>query len=228
MPSSPLSVLDHDHRRAAWCWAALAILTSGALTALGVLLRGPFVAPSASDSSQAFVQWAAGPTLVPAYLIIIGGTAIGTFGYLGLWPAIGTRLAAWGALLAALGYQFLLALFGVLLSFHAFAILGGQAGAAAAAAAFGGPAGVVLQALSGLNIIGSIVLAVAIWRSAARPRWSGVPLAIAPLLLALPLALALELFGCGLLVLAGAAMLWGMRAPQPAEAAIGSALRRAT
>jgi hypothetical protein len=201
--------LSHQGRITLWRSAALAILINGVLDALGVLLRGTFITPSANAAGDAFVQWAGGPTLVPAYLIVIGGTAIGTFGYCGLWPAIGTRLAAWGALLAALGYQFLLALLGVLISFHAFAALGGQAGAAAAAAAFAGPAGGALQALSGLNFIGSILLAVAIWRSTVRPRWAGIPLAIAPFLLAFPVTLPSELLGCLLLMLAGAAMLWG-------------------
>ena len=136
------------------------------------------VTPSVRDA-DAFTQWAAGPNIVPAYLIIIVGTAVGTFGYSGLWPSLGTRLGVWGAALAALGNQFLMALLGILISFHAFASTGAQTGVAAAAQDFGGAAGGVLEGLTALNFIGSIVLAIALWRSAMRRRWSGIPLAIA-------------------------------------------------
>jgi hypothetical protein len=199
-------------------WAGGALLLNGVLDFIGVALRGNFITPSSRDA-ETFAQWASGGTIVPAYLIVIVGTAIGTFGYVALWPAIGTRLAMWGALLAALGYQFLLALFGILISFHAFATAGPQVGTAAAAIDFGGSAGGALQGLSALNFVGSILLALAIWRSGLSPKWAGVPLAIAPFLLAFPISLISELIGCVLLALAGALIVWGSAASESAGAA---------
>src|SRR5579872_5853678 len=101
-------------------WVGLAILANGVLDFIGIALRQQFVAP-ASPAADAFSRWAAAGTFVPAYLIIIVGTAVGTLGYVGLYRVIGGRLAYAGALLAAFGYQFLLALLGVLMTFHAFA-----------------------------------------------------------------------------------------------------------
>jgi hypothetical protein len=199
-------------------WAGGALLLNGVLDVLGIAVRGSFVTPSARDA-DAFTQWASGGSIVPAYLIVIVGTAIGTFGYIGLWPAIGTRLAIWGAVLAALGYEFLLALFGILISFHAFATAGPQAGTAAAVIDFGGTAGGALQGLSALNFVGSILLAVAIWRSGLNPKWSGIPLAIAPFLLAFPVSLVSELVGGLLLALGGGLIMRSSAAPEPAGAA---------
>jgi hypothetical protein len=197
-------------------WAGIAILVNGVLDLVGVLLRGQFVDPSAAAAS-AFVSWASQPTYVPAYLVVILGSAIGTFGYIGLYPAIRGRLALTGAVLAAGGYQFLLALLGILVTFHAFAVSAAtpQAAASGAAAAFSGGAGSVLEALSGLNFIGSIVLAAAIWRARWKPLWAGIPLAIAPFLLAFPVTLGSELVGCILLACAGLLIL--VAAPQPSS-----------
>jgi formate/nitrite transporter FocA (FNT family) len=194
-----------------------ALLLNGLLDIVGIVLRGTFVAPS-KTTPAAFVHWASGSHYVPAYLIVIAGTALGTAGYFGFATILPQRIGRVGAVLAGLGSAFVMALLGVLLTLHGFATSGPLGSAeASAASVVNGSAGHTLEGLTALTIVGAILLAGAIWRSPDLPRWAGLPLVIAPFLLAFPFSLGSEITGAALLALAGL-MVAGRPAARPASA----------
>lgn len=185
-------------------WVGAALFANGLLDIVGILVRGTFVTPSAANAAS-FVHWASSTRYVPAYIVVIVGTAIGTAGFFGLATVVRGTVATVGATLAGIGNAFVMALLGVLLTFHGFSgVSGAGAAEAAAASVFNGAVAHTLEALTALNIMGSVLLAVAIWRSGTLVRWVGVPLVVAPVLLAFPFSLGSEVTGAALLAVVGA------------------------
>jgi hypothetical protein len=190
--------------RRAWI-SSFVLPAAGALFLAGVVLRGPFAAPSVG--AEAFVQRATSPLYGFCYLLITAAAALAILGYLGLRERLGGRLASVAAVLSVIGLVFLVPLFGV--SGVAFPALGrasaaGDPGAFRAAAdAFASPTTLAIFGMSALGVIGNVLFAVALWRSRAVPRLAAVLFGVAAAMMCVPTVYPVEIAGCAAFLAAG-------------------------
>lgn len=155
------------------------------------------------------------------------GVTLAIFGVLALFAYLANtrieRMASWAMVLCILGFGLLLSFLG--LPTYAIPAIGqeylnGQQNAIQIAdAIFGGTLFVIISLSSLLYFVGFVLFGVAIWRSETLPRWAGVLLAVAGLLLAVPANLPfVEVLGSILLIAAGGWIaLVVLRQPTPSE-----------
>jgi hypothetical protein len=201
----------------------LALPMFGILSIVGILLRGPL--SDASVNPQAFAQSAAAPGFAVAWQIIILSEVFALLGYLALYAALTPgRLSLWALVLTIVGTALFLSLTG----FMAFAApvvgrlyLQGQTNVIQVAVAgfFAGPVLSFLYPAGLLGGIGSILFAIAIWRSSTLLKWSAIPFALAIILLAFAPAFsyAVEMLGAVCALVSGAWLAWGVFKPASVE-----------
>ncbi len=198
---------------------AIAFLLTGALSLVGLLLRGPN--EPASEDVMTYAEAAADGVTHLGWLILFFGPAVQMFAFLAIWGVLrGTRqepLAFWGAMLSIAGNALYLPALGIsaLVDYPvAKRILAGDPEAVEIVreAMFEG-AGIGLLLLSAVVLISGVAItAVAIWRSEVLPKWSAVPYAaqVFCLTIAAQFAYPIELTGGVLLMVSsvwiGAAM----------------------
>lgn len=195
--------------------AAVAFVLAGALSALGLALRGPN--NPADVDAQAFAEGAAEASHTTAWLILLPGPVLLMAAFLGIWAAlIGTRMertAFWGAVLSIAGNALYMPFLGISAFVDTPAAEAYLAGTTEAVdivvdAMFGGPGLTVLLISALVLVVGSVAQAVAIWRSGGvLPRWAAIPyvLQVLALTVAAQFAYAVELTG-GILLFVSA--LW--------------------
>lgn len=166
-------------------WGTLALLLAGVLAVAGTVLHGEI--PDASRNGQAFIQSAASGGFATGWILVMLSQIAAILGFAALYGAVsqarGSALALPGMALCTIGTGLFLSLTG----FMAFA-----APAAArlylqgdskmldvlVAGFFGGPVLSILYPSGLLGTIGGIVLAVAIARAGAFPKWAAVLFAL--------------------------------------------------
>jgi hypothetical protein len=140
------------------------------------------------------------------------GVTLAIFGVIALFAYLANtrvgRLASWAMILCVLGFGLLLSFLGIVtyaIPAISQAYLNGQQDAIQISnALFSGPTTVVIFLASFLYFVGFLLFSFAIWRSEALPKWAGVILAVAGLLLALPFPLAAaSALGSVLMIIAG-------------------------
>jgi hypothetical protein len=172
--------ISHDRIRR----GAVALGLAGLLFALFPLLR-PF-GDDPSGGSEAVAATLASDVWVGSHLVLAFGFLLLNFGVMALYAhlsATGVERLAFASLIVTLMGATLLvgaaSLEGVALNALGKLALRGEADVLAGMSAVrGGPAGVLF--LGGLLALalGGVLFAIAIWRSAALPRWAGVALGI--------------------------------------------------
>jgi hypothetical protein len=172
--------ISHDRIRR----GAVALGLAGLLFALFPLLR-PF-GDDPSGGSEAVAATLASDVWVGSHLVLAFGFLLLNFGVMALYAhlsATGVERLAFASLIVTLMGATLLvgaaSLEGVALNALGKLALRGEADVLAGMSAVrGGPAGVLF--LGGLLAlaVGGVLFAIAIWRSAALPRWAGVALGI--------------------------------------------------
>jgi hypothetical protein len=221
---SPLTVFDVRTAQRIRL-GAIAFILTGALSLVGLLLRGPN--EPASEDVTAFAEAAADGVTHLGWMVLLFGPVVQVFAFLAIWGVLrGTKqepLAFWGAMLSIAGNALYLPSLGITAfvdSPVAERILAGDPAAVEILreAMFEG-AGIVVLLVSALVLIAGVVItSVAIWRSQVLPKWSAVPYAIQVfcLTIAAQFAYPIELTG-GVLLMAssvwiGAAM-WRVTDP---------------
>jgi len=177
-------------------WGLWALPAAGVLYIIGVVVRGAFINPTNSNSAQ-FVSWASGTAIPVAYTFVSLAAVAAIIGYVFLDRELNTSASRVGMLLAVSGAGFLLTLFGLLwfaipataASYNA----GNHAAVDVIVRAFSDSTPV--QVLSGLNILGHIAFAVAVWRMGSLARVGAVAFAVAPILQALVFSYGAEILG---------------------------------
>jgi hypothetical protein len=199
----------------------LALPGAGVLYCAGVVMRGAVVTPG-HDSAGQFAAWASSRTFPIAYGTVSVAAILAIFGYVALDRRVNTTGSRAGMLLAVAGAGFLLVLFGVLwFAFPAAAAAydaGNHGAIDVAARAFSGS--MPVQILSGLNILGHIGFAVAVWRWGVSARVGAVTFAVAPILQALTFSFPVEVLGqvlflMGASLIARSAVTRSAAAPKP-------------
>ena len=199
---------------------AVAFVLTGALSLIGLLLRGPN--EPASEDIVVFAEAAADSVTHLGWMILFFGPVVQLFTFLAIWGVLrGTKqeqLAFWGAMLSIAGNALYLPSLGI----SAFVdypvakqILAGNTDAVEIVrqAMFEG-AGIITLLLSALVLIAGIVMSsVAIWRSQVLPKWSAVPYTaqVFCLTIAAQFAYPIELAGGVMLMVASiwlAAAMW--------------------
>jgi hypothetical protein len=190
---------------------------AGLLFAIGILMRGPSIDPAAAPDRFAQAVTAANATT--AWLLIFAGMNLELPGLWALYATISerrsTRAGFWGFILSLLGISLILPLIG----FMALAaptvgqlyLQGQQEVMAVAVAMTAGNTALIVSALSGLAYtVGSMLLAVVLWRQQLLPRPLAVAYALqAPLLVIAALfSVTAELAGALLLVLSSGWIAW--------------------
>lgn len=193
-------------------WGLLALLVTGVLAGIHILLRGPFVDPTVSPSG--FAQMVSQPNFTLAWLVITAGFVLELLGVLALYGYLSqtpSPLAFWGMVLSFVGLALVQTLVGSALTWPAIGklYLQGQTDVVEIAlATFSGISATPLY-LSGIFYsLGSFIFAFAIWRSGKFPKWSAIPYALHAPLLAFVITFATELLGAIMLIVAGGWMLW--------------------
>lgn len=190
-----------------------ALLLTALFAGIHVLLRGPFVDPTANASG--FAQMVGGTNFTLAWIVISFGFTLELYGILALYAYLSqssaARLAFWGMILSFAGLSLVQTLVGSALTWPAIGklYLQGQTSAIEAPlATFTGLSAAPLY-LSGIFYsIGSFIMAFAIWRSGILPKWLGIPYAIQAPLLAFVITYETELLGAILFIIASTGILW--------------------
>jgi hypothetical protein len=200
------------HLRTFIRFGTLTLALAGALYTIGIPLRGEF--PSAAVDPVGFIQAASRPFWVTAWLVNLAGLILELIGpfalYAYLAPERGGVWAMYGAWVSVVGRGLLLPTYGYFLfAMPEVARLYQQGNQEVlvvvqyigalpwALLAFIGPAL--------LYVLGSLLFAVAIWRSPSLPRWTAIPYALQAALLTVLAALGLlpETIGAILLLVSG-------------------------
>lgn len=167
----------------------LALVASGVLTVVGLLLRGPVLVGDVNP--DAFFEDALSGRTRAALLLLLVGLVVQLYGFLGLYAALDSppnERMALGGLVSSLAGNGLFLPFAGAFTFvlPALARLY-QAGETEVVRVvtqgiLGGPSLAFLIASATLLVVGSLLFAVALWRDGALPRWSALPYALhAPL-----------------------------------------------
>jgi hypothetical protein len=172
----------------------------------GVLLRGPFADPQ-SLAPHAFAARAGTATFPVSYLLIVLASGLAMFGFVGMRDRLQHRLAPLAMVLSIVGLHFLTAFFGVMAIAYpaiAAAYTGGDRDAVTIAArALSSPVTMTIMAVVSLNVLGHVLFAVAMWRSAGLSRTAAVLFVLAPIGQLLPFIYPVEILGCALLAISG-------------------------
>lgn len=213
-------------------WAMILFVLSGAMTVAGLWLRGPNPVEGHALDAEAFVRVSLAPTHNLTWAILLLNLVVQVFAWLGLWAFLRgsreERLGFWGMVLSVIGNGLFLPIAGII-AFTAPTVArlysGGNAAALTIAndAVFGPLALPFLIASAFALLAGAAVTALAIWRSAALPRWAAVTYALHALCLTFfaQVHFALEFSGGPLLLASAlgiAAAVWRRTDAPPAPA----------
>lgn len=190
----------------------------GLLYGIGALLRGEIISPihPLVVDRQAFAEWVTAPGFTAGWLLIIFAVTADVFGIVALYAFLYrsrvARLAFAGMALTVIGDVLYEAYLGV----HAFTwpqagalyLRGIEAAYEVVDIGYNTPAATVVGLMSSLGYtIGSIVIAVALWRSGFFARWAALAYGVHGPILGIPIMpFALELLGTVLLLVSGTAI----------------------
>lgn len=222
-PSVPL--VQHAHPAFAVNPVRAGILclpVSALLFLAGAFMRGPFRNPEFVGDPAAFARWLVSPAYSAGWFIVVVAMVLLLFGVLSLTVDLahgrGRMRALLGLFISVAGLALSLAVAGSFaLGWPEFGrrILSGDATALAALITSYNSPPLHTAALvgAGLYVVGSLPIATVIWESRSLPRWAGLLYLIhAPLLcISATMFLTFEHLGAFFLLLAGAALAWGVR-----------------
>lgn len=202
----------------------LALFIAALLFGFNIVLRGPSVNPSVDPAG--FANSATAGIFIPAWLLSLVATILAVFGLLALYTYFaGGNLERWalmGMLLSVAGYVLIAPLFGFMAlatpTIAELYIQGQTAVIQVAEAIFAGAASLTVLSLSALlYTVGSVLFAVAIWRSGMLPKWSAIPYAVQAPLISVAITFETELLGAVLLIISSGWIAWRIW-KQPAAA----------
>ncbi len=128
-------------------------------------------------------------------------------GYVALRDCLRDRIGSAALPLSIVGLNFLTAFFGVMAIAYpklAGAYLQGDSGAVQIAAqAVGSPTTLAVMGLTGINVIGLVLFAIAMWRTGWMPKGASLFFVVGPLMQLVPWVYPVEILGCVLVLVSG-------------------------
>lgn len=191
------------------------LLLSGALTVIGLYLRGPIIDPAID--MEAFSRSAVSPKFAAAWWLLLPSLCIQCYGWAALYVAFKDtphgRLAFWAVILSVAGNLLFLPLVGVIAfitpEVGRLWLAGVPQVAGIAEAGLGGPQALPFMIGSAaLLLIGSVLMGTLLWRAPGLPRWTAIPYVYHALALTFvaPFAYPLEIMGGVVLLITSAAI----------------------
>jgi len=190
----------------------IALVLSGLLFALGIVLRGQV---DLTDPGS-FIQAAASPNYVPGWTVILVGGVLQLYGFFGLYRYLTYQAENLIAFLA-----FALRIVGVGLGLPLFTFLavhvpviaklyqqGNQEVSTVLEANFTGLGLILLGIAAVAAIIGLILFAIAMWQDGRLPKWTVVLFVLSLPLLAAAVTFTTELLGAVLLLISTSMIAW--------------------